>query len=219
MKTLVIITTYEREDYLTELLDAIGPDPSRYVQVWDDGSQPRYTRVPTWASYRWVPHHGREHYHQLMTRILGKAQHLTHDRVCILPDDVLPAIATPFEEMEDIWLDIRGIDPHAVCLNPLLDRRGHIRQWRGHYPVQVTSRAWMTGWNDLCLYAAAAPFFRAAAIQYEPPREGIVGSGMGSQLTERLRKVGNLYQVDQTLWHHRQGASKMNPEERRKHPL
>ena len=218
MKTLVVVTTYQRQSYLDELLpELMGED--RTVVVWDDGSEPR-AKVPKGVQSQWVPHHGRLNYGALVGRIFRKAAATQYDRFCMIPDDVTPAVRDPFFEMEDVWREVVAHDPYAICLNTLVDKRGIIGQWGSNHPVKVTDRAWMTGWNDLCIYANLVPFTRvAAANDYKPPLNHHHGSGVGSQLTRHLRRAGNLYQVDDSIWFHRAGPSVMCPEHRREVPL
>lgn len=227
MKTLVIITTYNRHDYLAELLPhVLGPD--RTVWVIDDGSVPRVEAKGAVVFH--YPHHGRGAYHRLIDRTFDKARASAFDRFLMIPDDVMPwpdlhrfdviPPRTPFSHMEDIWQEVKAADPHAICLNPLVDRRGHIQQWGSAFPVKVTPNAWLTGWNDLCFYGERSVFGLRSDPRFKPPTEGVhKGSAVGGQFSRRLRKHGNLYQVDQTIWLHRDGPSVMCPEERRENPL
>lgn len=214
--TLILITTYNRQEYLSELLPCL--EGKGQVVVFDDGSEPR-TKVPSWASHKWVPHHGREHYYALINRVLSWGSARTQGRVLMIPDDVMPAVPDPVAEAEDIWQEVLAADPYAICLNPLVDRRGVIGQWGSHHPVRVTPRAWHTGWADLCFYGDARVIRAASSKAYGPPQPNIFGSGVGGQFTRLVRKSGNMYQVDKTLWNHRQGPSRMCPEHRREVPL
>lgn len=216
MSTRVIITTYNRPEYCAELVAFLARFPELDIHVYDDGSDVVYPKMGVHVHR--MQHHGRENYRVLVQRILHLATIAAWDRLVMLPDDVLPAVADPLAEAEQAWVHIRQQDPAAVLTGMLIDRRGHCQQWDSHYPVRVGS-AWHTGWNDLCFYAGQE-FRRALPVRLKERRVGAhVGSGTGSLFSRFVRQYGNIWNVGSTLWHHRQGESMMNPMERKVHPL
>lgn len=212
IRTHVIITTYNRPDYFEALVRSIRSTHSDIV-AWNDGSTIPYPTIDCVEMHR-EPHHGRKAYGSLVHKAFRHATTRTWDRLIMLPDDVIP-IGRAIERCEHAWNAI--IDPNRIMLNPLVDSRGHVQQWDSHFPVKVGA-AWLTGWNDMCFYTdeRIRPLLRG---RFKPPGEDKKGSGVGSQWTRRVREYGNLWQVDRTLFTHRDGPSMMCPAERLANPL
>lgn len=210
----VIITTYNRPDYYADLVDVLT-DSHLDIHAWNDGSTMSYPEYDRVTMHR-LPHHGRTAYGALVHRAFKHAAASLWDRVLMIPDDVTyRGRAGVARRCESAFRALA--DPNAIILNPLVDQRGHVRQWGGPYPIRV-GNAWLTGWNDLCFYGdeRLRPLMRG---RFEPPGPNVAGSGVGRQWTRRLREVGNLWQIDRTLFDHRAGPSMMCPAERARNPL
>lgn len=217
MTTHVIVTTYNRPEYCVELVERLDKVGGLKVYLYNDGSTEKYpARWPGCvAQYEVTRHHGREEYRKLVAYAFKKATALDWDRLAMIPDDVLPAVQEPFAVAELLWQRIT--DPNKVLLGVLVDKRGHIRQWKGPVPVRHGD-VWMTGWNDLCFYTDETIRPRLPR-GFGLPHPLAVGSGTGAIFTRMMRPHGSIYTVHKTLWHHRQGESQMNPWERKIHPL
>ena len=216
MTTHVILTTYNRPEYYAELVPQLVAMPGVEVHVYNDGSDVPYPKVPGVASYERSAHQGRERYRYVVAYMMKKARAGQWDRLAMIPDDVTPAVQNPFTEAERILQSID--DPRALLLGMLVDRRGHQWQWRGKIPEKVSPEVWNLDWNDLCFYADER-IRQVLPRSFGTPHPLAMGSGTGALFSRHLRRHGNLYCVDKTLWNHRQGASVMCPIERKMVPL
>jgi hypothetical protein len=212
MITHIIVTTYNRPEYYDQLVNALRSTRVN-IHAWNDGSDLPYPRHD-FVEVHNRGHHGKDAYGALVGHAFRHAATQPWDRLLMVPDDVIPR-PDLIPRCESSWNAI--IDPFKILLNPLVDGRGHIRQWGSTYPVKVAGM-WLTGWNDLCFYTdeRIRPHLRA---RFHAPPDGCMGSGVGSQWSRRVREFGNLWQTDATLLKHRDGPSVMCPEERELNPL
>lgn len=214
----VLITTYNRPELLDRLLEQI---PSWCnVSVYDDGSTRPYTLPDN--IYTKCAHHGKTNYWKLVNRIFSEIPE--DDHYIMLPDDVTLE-DNFFEKAVKLWENLE--DKHKICLSLLLDK-----SWIGkpnwtNYPhrtiIYKNISYYRTQWVDMC-FIAGPEFFRVLGGIHPIPKKRwddnkYLGSGVGQQISMRLYKRHNLYQVTESLVHHGDHVSMMNRMARRKTPI
>ena len=223
----ILITTYNRPEYLKKLLDAIYKNKKKnhrlIIQVYDDGSEKKYDFIKKYkVGYKKTNHYGKKGYWKLINYAFSKIRNTDYDYYIQIPDDVTlednfinKAIAS-FEAIND---------RKKIALNLLLDkgRRGK-KNWTGFKPIRMSFHGmdfYRTQWIDMCYIAKRNFFeelrFRIDAIdksRWEIDR--LYGSGVGAQISIKLKERGfNMYQVFKTLVYHGDHVSLMNPKERK----
>lgn len=225
MKILTIITTYNRPKLFQKLIDAlvVEMNNSGYkhtLLIADDCSTPEYAaNIANKAQenghnthvMRTPENGGKENYWYLMHQLYQKAKGMEWDILFQLPDDVLPVTL-----MYKIAVkQLQKIPSEQVLIN--LYRCYRDAQWGSTEPFDFDANIRFTGWMDMC-YACKRPAIQAIAYSVHPVFRNWqttpeLGSGVGAQLSRRLRWMGvNQYQFLQSLviddGNHK---SKMNP--------
>lgn len=240
MKLSVLITTYQRRQYLLRLLqqladnDSSGLDVS--VHILHDGPL-TFDYIPVnawlknhqgWTSAYMPSHCGRVLYYRVINQLLTHVQRCPADYYIKLDDDV--HVGTTF--FKDAIKAYRSVsNPRCVCLNLTNDGRGRPGWVLGLPPARRTAPSCGAGthsaqWTDMCGFIATEQFFKCVAYRLHcpfPPGVRVAAassSGVGKQISRRVVKSGyDIYQVDVSLVTHDDHTSVMHPRHRREVPL
>jgi hypothetical protein len=233
-RPVVVVNTYNRPSFFRRLLGDIVPEIEAIGgELWvvDDGSEPDYASGLC-RSIKAIPcqvhrhrHHGKAEYWRLWDATIQSLHAAGVREACFLPDDVRLKPGA-LEQLRRTWQMIADLDPAAVTLNPLVDRRGRGPNWTIMTPGAVTLRGgsvvWHTGWFDLCGWVDHR-FLDTIDRVIEVPRDWlqyIGSSGVGAQITMILwEKRLRMYQVETSLVEHGTHKSMMHPHERMVNPL
>lgn len=232
MRIRVIVFTFERVVPMLRLLHDIirekGNNYDVHVQIYDDASVESYRRVfglckeNGWEYIKADAHHGKRSFWKWVSTAYGNQKRAPADRFVLLADDMRLCKGF-FGKVETLWSAIE--DPNKAALNLLVDSgREIVPCWNREAPERI-GNVDQVGWVDGCLYCEHSYFeklnyminaVQARRWQWDPN----LGSGVGQQVTTRLRTQGaTLYRVIDSLVHHTGDASKMNPKARKKEPL
>jgi hypothetical protein len=234
-RTLVFVMTYNREAACEGLLQSIhsAGDENMAVVVVDDASEPPYGGVPAAVQRRF----GQRGLYLRARRNLGKAGlwktyalglHIARQvRPALsyfLQDDVELAQGF-FAESRRAWAAIE--DPRKAVLNLItFPEDPSTGKWvRFRRQADPNSGCRLTQWFDLQCFLAGPRFFEVLSHRLFPisplrwQGHPHLSSGVGRQLTLRLFKRGNSYQVRETLAHHGALPSLMNAQARRRERL
>jgi hypothetical protein len=229
----VLITTYNRPTECLRLLQDLVREARVHrldVQVWDDASSEDYSEVKDlvrrhrWTYHRAPHHHGKRKFWAWISRIYKAQEGSTHPYTVQLPDDV--RLCADF--ISRAVHAYRSAPQDALAsVNLQADSRLSSRSgcWTGVAPRKVDKELHETAWVD-GLFIAGSGYFRALAYGC-PEVSGSrwdnnpnLGSGVGQAISVALHRKGmRMYCVHGSLTAHVAGESKMNPEERKKHPL
>jgi len=215
MDLRIVITTYNRPEMCLNLVNSLCDYD---VTVYNDGGDDVNTDLYD-VHQVYFPHSGKRFYWWMWNRIFQDLK--DSDYVLFLPDDV--TLHPDGESISRLVNLFRAIDdPNKVCLNPLVDKRGHVCQWNTFDPVRTVD-VWQTQWFDCCGLVNRA-FFETLSYNVAPvPQEHFLNnqsSGVGSQISKRLHAAGRtMYQVHESLLQHGEHASVMHPEFRQENPL
>jgi hypothetical protein len=215
-KTIVNITTFQRNEMVVELLKHI---PSHVdVIVWDDDPENDFDFGTTFQ-HRFQINHGKKMLWKKFETIFNWNKVSGYDHFIFLPDDVVPVddwLNTAFE----IWNLIKH--PQKISLSLLVDQRGHLQQWT-FTDVKDCGKYVLTGWNDLCFICDQKYLDQIDIQMIDPARWNVdpnLSSGVGSMISNQMFDLGfHQYHVKNTLFKHVGTDSKMNPVERLKNPL
>jgi len=231
MKIAFLITTYNRPDLLSLLIDDILAEQKNHsiaLIIADDASKESYRQVYdklekcTTISFILLNsqvHHGKQHYYKLINRLFFEIKNKTFDYYIQLPDDVR-LVAGFFDKAIYQFNHIN--DPRKVCLNILNDfsRKGPI--WVGYTPHEF-GHVIKTGWMDMC-YIANTRFFKtlnySVKVDESFSSKPGLSSGVGMEISKNIfsKKLG-MYQVKKSLVKHGFHKSVMHMKHREKIPL
>lgn len=236
MKIVVLINTYERATMLDRLLQDIYDSRSSHdlkLFVSDDHCTVKYVHSLA-AKYHKLDitlfvsqtNHGKQMYWALVNRSFAELRGIDFDFIVMMPDDVRLE-SDYFNKALDHWAAIP--DQRKICLSTLLSPAEMGKsKWASGVPALETCDGfdvYKTMWTDLAFFAPRSILetlnFKVLPIPksrwQNKPR---LSSGVGEQITKRLRKAGcTLYHTANTLMHHGGHESKMNYEERKRNPL
>lgn len=200
------------------------------VDIFDDGTNelcyfgitPELER--NYVTHKRFDHHGKQQYWKLINQVFYNIDS-SSDYYIFLPDDVTIE-KDFFNKAVQKWNAIE--DKNKVALNLLVDNRVHKAQWVPRSPKSVTFNSEefiRTYWIDMC-FICEKKFFQTIEYKINPIPEHRwqnnpnLSSGVGKQISERIDYLGySLYSLKETLVHHGDHESKMNPGERDKNPL
>jgi FkbM family methyltransferase len=222
----VVITTYNRPQYLERLLRSLIADAEGYTVnclIYNDRSDVSYDQIPE-GNERFrlklinLPeHHGKRQYWRMVNRIFRDLEQIESRYFMQLPDDVE---ARPGFFSETIATYEAIINPNKICLNLYLDSsRIGKSNWTRTLPVierHSDKHVFRTGWVDMC-YIAEKRFFEALrfTVDQVPPSRWHgnprLSSGVGQQITQRLGRYG-MYQVRDCALKSAGVPSLMNPD-------
>ena len=194
--------------------------------VVDDKSR-NLAAVQRACKYPWVElnaqkvHHGKKNFWEIINLCFSEAQKRKWDYWFHMPDD---------NRLVNGFFDkaIRTFQtlPHRSILNPIITQNPpKYGSWTGKQRRRHGEDAWSIGWNDCC-WVADRVMGEMLNWRIDPVHRNRwmfnsrLGSGVGKQITIRLDFEGvKMFQVRQTLMHHGDHASRMNPAERKANPL
>lgn len=216
----VIISTFNRPQMLTELLDNIEREKKGYrvlVAVFDDNSTDK-ADLSNYSVIKigMVPNMGKRKYYVLINATFSFIRNVKSKYFIYLPDDV-KLVNNFFDETKRIYESIT--DPRKICLNILTDARVSRTNWTNFNSIDH-GEYYHTQWNDLC-FISERKFFDVLNYSIEKiPENRWVGnpnlsSGVGQQISIRLNRKGhNMYHTKNSMVHHGNHESKMNKIER-----
>jgi len=221
----ILITTYNRPDFLKRLLDDINNQKKDYnvlVAVFNDGSNVEYDLsgydVKKIDIY---PNMGKKKYYNVINKTFEFVKNIDSKYFIYLPDDI-NLVDNFFEETKEMYIKIDS--RKKICLNILTDDRVLRDNWG--YPKGVDyGDFYQTQWNDLC-FICEKKFFESLDYKiYDIPlsrwsKNPNLSSGVGHQITDRLnKKKFFLYHTKKSMVIHGDHESKMNYTERLKTKL
>jgi glycosyltransferase involved in cell wall biosynthesis len=220
----IVITTYEREDMLKQLLEDIFKytEYKMYVVVFDDGSKRTYDLSKYDVKYiKYVKNNGLKNLWRVINdafKFIGK---IDAKYYFYLQDD-LRLKENFFEESIRIFEKID--DDKKICLELRTDQRTTRPNWTAIEP-KIIDEYIHTQWVELdfiCKYN----FFEALNFKINPipmsrwDKNPHISSGVGQQISVRLSEKGlNMYHVINTLTTHGDHESVLLPELRKNEKL
>jgi len=216
------IPTFDREPMLHRLVRHILRDAQGWpitVGIYDDGSAVP-VRVP--AAFplphrlvRLTPNHGKKNYWALANRIFADFQKTDADFLIYLADDLAlePGF---FDQLLQAWRDLE--DPRKGTLSFFYDTSRRGKSVWGRFAPVPAGPFWLTQWVDMAFLAPRSTLeaLNFQVLPVDPARwdgKPFLSSGVGQQITGRLRKAGlQMYHLDRNLAHHGTHPSVMHPE-------
>ena len=229
----IVITTYNREDFLHRLLNNIEANKSNYrilIIVFDDASENQYDISQHNIEYvRYSINHGKWHYWKLITDTMQICKYVNSKYFIYLPDDVT-IDDNFFEKSIDLYESIK--DENKICLNLLMVKQQIGKtNWTNFNPIVYNENIYQTQWCDLCFISekkmlgeldykiTPIPQSRWYSKKYRANR-GNLSSGVGEDISKRLHELKHkMYHVKKSLVFHGDHNSHMNPERRKNEKL
>lgn len=230
MKIHVAITTCERLDMLTSLLDDIRREGTRHdirIYVYDDHSSDPLDSPDDHGvtEYKYMGYrHGKRNFWRIVSMALSKAIVSEWDYFFMMPDDVRLEGGF-FDEAIALWESIE--DPSKRAMNLLQDeqRRGRAA-WTGFTPIichTTIGPVYKSQWTEHALMCERSFFDIVSSIRqpdFHRWNRRNVSSGVGEHISHQIHGAGySIYQVYNTLLHHGNHASVMHPGHRESTPL
>ena len=220
MKTLIVITSYNRKDSLRKLVDNLLAEENCDIVIFDDHSKDR----PSFKGKQNVrvvvnpEHRGKTGFWQTYNDIFDYCKKYHYDYYIILPDDVEPC--PNFVEVAIEAYNRSGF----ICLSPFLTNRSilaGVSRWGGK-PIREREGFYETGYFDCC-GIMKSDFFECLnwhMLPIAPSTNPFRSSGVGRQITTRLQAAGKrMGHVKRTMLATTDDPSAMNAEERKRHPI
>jgi len=230
MKLIILITTFKRPKKLLSLLKQIYEQQQNKrikLIVFEDFSTFNYENtksffINNFSNSTWFKasqHFGKPNYWLLIENLYKNVKEEDSDYIIQLPDDI-GLVDDFFNQAITQFNQIK--DPKKICLNLLQDNRTSKPLWT---PVKQINKGevFKVGWVDMC-FIATKRFFKTLNYSIEPvsyswSNNKNLSSGVGMQISKRLYKKYNLYQVKKSLVIHGIHDSVMHPEHRKITPL
>lgn len=218
----IIITTYNRPEFLKKLLDDINLNKKDYkvlIAIFNDGSNVEYDlRGYDVKKIDIYPNMGKKRYFNVINKTFDFVKTVESKYFIYLPDDVR-LVNNFFNETKRIYDSIDS--RKKICLSILSDDRVHRENWG--YPKGIDlGEFYKTQWNDLC-FISEKKFFEELDYKINdiPSTRWVknpnLSSGVGHQITDRLNKKRFfLYHTKKSMVFHGDHESKMNYKERLK---
>lgn len=207
--TCAVVFTYNRPEMLLNTVQHLLKHVDRIIVV-DDGSPVQIGLVRDNIQYMHLPHVGKEGWWKHWDRVFKVCKDVDCDRFIFMPDD--------FENLDvsralSLYDSIKG---DAKTLNLINCGR---EQW-GATRVQVSDDLILCGFND-CGFVCSKFILRRLKFRMFPIYNyAHESSGVGRQLTSRLRKINvAMYCPVRSLAHHGDHPSVMHPELRKREPI
>ena len=230
-KTLVIITSYNRQVALFNLCVDLLKDNMCDIVIFDDKSTDGTEKdiagiqrgAKGWERATAISNHehrGKAGFWQTYNDIFTYVKNCekTYDYYIILPDDVEPC-PNFIEEAIKAYNSAQ-----CICLSPFVTNRTllpGISRW-GRRPISEEETCWLTHYFDCC-GIMRRDFFEALDWHLDPvpaPSNPLRSSGVGRQITLRLQALGKaMGHTKRTLLATTDAPSTMNAEERKRHPM
>lgn len=228
-KTLICITTYNRQESLARLIHAILHDSDADIMIFDDcsndGTQEFIDKLELIDDYQRInalrqeTHRGKQGFWRTFQDIFDYIKNAEpYDYYIILPDDVEPC-------PDFVNKAIQAFDESGcICLSPLLTNRSllpGISRW-GRMPIQRKPWGYLTNYFD-CAGVMRREFFETLnfhMMEILPSADPYRSSGVGRQITTRLQAANKpMGHVGRTLLTITETDSQMNEMERKRHPM
>jgi len=221
----IVITTYEREDMLKQLLDDIFKytEYNMFVVVFDDGSEHTYDLSEYDVKYiKYVKNNGLKNLWRVISDTFKFSQKIDAKYYFYFQDD-LRLKENFFQESIRIFESIP--DDNKISLGTLMiDSQRNTPKWTGVYPIEY-DEYYKTQWCEL-VFMCEYKFFEVLDFKLNPipasrwDKNPNISSGVGQQISLRLFENGfNMYHVINTLTTHGDHESVILPELRRNEKL
>ena len=219
MKTLVCITSYNRQQSLARIVANIATQDCDII-IFDDHSpkMANFATPPRIAQITNPEHRGKAGFWQTYNDIFNYCKSHEYDYYIILPDDVEPC--PYFVSRAIAAYEAAG----CISLSPFVTNRTiapGISRW-GRKPIEDRESCYLTQYFDCC-GIVRRDFFEALDWQLDPitPHTNpLRSSGVGRQITLRLQALGKpMGHTKRTLLATTDDPSAMNAEERKRHPM
>lgn len=216
MKIKAYITTYNREEMLTELVD----DLKQYAiepTILDDGSSYK-TNLKNYLRHK---HRGKKGFWKTWDHILKDCKQedyytWTSTLYLFLPDDIKDINIRELIRLHHTLKD------KPYCYNIIND--GREKNWTGIAQRQIDESTIMCGYVDCGFFCNKEALDKIGYYVDEVPKSWFnkdsISSGVGYQLSKRFLKARVvMYKPVESLAYHGNHKSEMHPEERKKNPL
>ena len=220
----VIIPTYNRPEYLADLLSELIREAERgiclEVRVYDDASTKDYTMVREifkcrgWYYRRAEHHHGKTHYWKWIDQAFRDLELRLEVRKILFIHDDYRLCDYFFEKALRAWESIK--DPNKLAITVSVNEaRRNSRCWTGFDPIKV-GHIWKTQWVDGA-FVAEKRFFDILGYRVPPVKASRwkenpnLSSGVGRNISVALNGAGySLFRTNENLAHHVEGPSMLN---------
>lgn len=221
----VIITTFNREFMLKELLDDIfrNNEYKILVTIFDDGSHEEYDLSNYDVKYiKYIKNNGLKNVWKVITDTFKYCKNINSKYYVYLQDD-LKLKDNFFEESVRIYESI--LDENKLTLGTLMiESQRHQTKWTGILPTEY-DEYYKTQWCEL-VFICEYKFFEVLNFKVEeikPSRwdnNPHLSCGVGDQISHRILNKGyNMYHVKTSLVTHGDHESMFLPELRKKEKL
>jgi hypothetical protein len=221
----IVITTYEREDMLKQLLKDIFEytEYKMYVVVFDDGSKHPYDLSEYDVKYvKYVKNNGLKNLWRVISDTFKFCKNIDAKYYFYFQDD-LRLKKNFFQESIRIFENIP--DENKISLGTLMiDTQRNTPKWTGVYPIEY-DEYYKTQWCEL-VFMCEYKFFESLEFKLNPipmsrwDKNPNNSSGVGQQISVRLFEKGlNMYHVINTLTTHGDHESVILPELRKNEKL
>lgn len=209
MKIKAYITTYNREEMLTELVDDLKQYDISPI-ILDDGSS--YNSNET--NYLRHKHRGKKGFWKTWDHILKDCKEA--DLYLFLPDDFKDINIAELIRLHHTLKD------KPYCYNIINDSRA--KNWTNILQRKVDESTIMCGYVDCGFFCNKEALDKIGYYMKEVPKSWFnkdsISSGVGYQLSKRFLKARVvMYKPVKSLAYHGNHKSEMHPEERKLNPL
>ena len=220
-KTLVIITTYNRNYELLNLTEQLLNETNADIVIFDDKSDNEMKIGSTRVTQITNPEHrGKAGFWHTWQDIFNYCKEHEYDYYIFLQDDV-----TPCPDFVAKAISIYN-EAECICVSPIRTNYSMYRnqsRW-GAKPVERHANHTVSHYFD-CFGIVRRDFFEALdwmIVPIAPSSDPFKSSGVGRQITRRLQEAGKkMAHVNRTLLSTAidPTASSMNEQERQRHPM
>jgi hypothetical protein len=220
----VVITTFNRESYLKNLLSDIDKNKGKYnvlVMIFDDGSENIIDLTGFDVKYvKYINNHGKKFYWRLITDTMNFCKNINSKYYIYLPDDVT-LVDGFFEKSIELYEKID--DKQKICLSLLMPKQQIDRSnWTNVKPIKYDKNIYKTQWCDMCFISEKKFFEKLNYSIDEIPQTRwmniknnqdrlFLSSGVGENVSKRLHHMGyGLYHIKKSLVLHDDHDSVMN---------
>lgn len=221
----VIITTYNREKMLKNLLDDIFKN-TQYnilVTIFDDGSKQSYNLEGYDVKYiKYIKNNGLKNVWKVITDTFKYCKNIDSKYFVYLQDD-LRLKEDFFDESVRIFENIN--DNNKITLGTLMiESQRNQPKWTGFLPIEY-DEYYKTQWCEL-VFICKYKFFESLEFKINPinpnrwDKNPNLSCGVGDQISHRLLSQGlNMYHVIDSLTTHGDHESMFLPELRKQEKL
>jgi len=219
----IVITTYNRENMLKDLLTDIftyGKDYNLYVVVFDDSSEKILDLEKFDIKYiRYSKNNGKHFFWKIFQDSFNFIKNINADYYLYLQDD---SRLKPNFFIDSVKLYNKIEDNKKICLSTLIyESHRNVIRWVQVDPI-LLGEYYLTQWVET-FFICKKKFFEVLEYKMNPiplsrwAKNKLLSSGVGQQISQRLFDMGfNMYVVYNSLVTHDDHLSVMNPEDRQK---